>query len=329
MRSAAATWGVAGVAMLALLLGGCGSGHGPAAPGASAAGKSPAPAASATSSGTAAATSAATAAGAGSQLAGMSVADLLAAARSAYAEHRLVAPAGNNAMQYYEAVLAKDPHNQVATDALREIFPFGVPDVEKAISANDFPEASREIGVLAKADPTNYTLTLLRAKLDAQQKLQARQQLQQQQTVQRAARLASARKAAAKAEAERAEAAKVAKTAPAASVQHVAPAPRPVAAPPAPKPAGVTRGAEVVRAVPASYPLDAARSQISGFAVVQFTVTAAGRVIDARVVDGAPRGVFNQAAISAVEHSTYKPALRDGSPVSAVLRRRVDFKLGG
>ncbi|MDE2498320.1 MAG: energy transducer TonB, partial [Xanthomonadaceae bacterium] len=38
---------------------------------------------------------------------------------------------------------------------------------------------------------------------------------------------------------------------------------------------------------------------------------------------------FDQAAIRAVEQSTYKPALKDGEPVSAVLQRRVDFKFGG
>jgi hypothetical protein len=93
------------------------------------------------------------------KLRAMSIPELLAAARGAYAQHRLVAPAGDNAMEYYQAVLAKDPGNQVATDALREAFPFGVPEVEKAISRNDFEEAGREIGLLSKADPTNYTLT--------------------------------------------------------------------------------------------------------------------------------------------------------------------------
>src|SRR5690348_16683445 len=114
------------------------------------------------------------------RLQGMSVQQLLAAARNAYAQHRLVAPAGDNAMEYYEAVLAKDPNNQVAKDALREAFPFGVPEVEKAISQNNYEEATREIGLLSTADPANYTLTLLRSKLDAQKKLQARQQQEAQ-----------------------------------------------------------------------------------------------------------------------------------------------------
>ncbi|HVU82739.1 MAG TPA: energy transducer TonB, partial [Rhodanobacteraceae bacterium] len=76
-------------------------------------------------------------------------------------------------------------------------------------------------------------------------------------------------------------------------------------------------------------PLAAARNQTSGYAVVEFTVTATGSVANVHVVDSSPRRVFDQAAIQAVEHSEFKPALKDGEPVSAVLQRRVDFKFGG
>lgn len=96
------------------------------------------------------------------------VSALLAAARTAYTARNVVAPAGHNAMEYYEAVLAQDPGNKVAGDALREIFPFAVPCVEQAIARHEFAEATREIGVLAKADPTNYSLTLLRSRLARQ-----------------------------------------------------------------------------------------------------------------------------------------------------------------
>lgn len=328
---AGAIRGLTLVAGMALLLAGCGQGQNPAssAPAASAKPATSAPKASAPaelpSATPAAATSVANAA-AQAKLANMSVADLLSAARDAYAQHRLVAPAGDNAMEYYEAVLAKDPNNQVAKDALRETFPFGVPDVEKAISQNNFPEAGREIDLLSKADPTNYTLTLLRSKLDAQQKLQARQQQEAQQKAQKATELAAQQVAAAKAVAEKEAAARLA--AQQAVATKAAPPPKPVAAPP-PKPAGVTRGAEMVKGAAAQYPLEAARNQTSGYAVVEFTVTTTGTVTDAHVVSSSPRRVFDQAAIRAVEQSSYKPALKDGEPVSAVLQRRVDFKFGG
>ena len=333
--------GLAVAVGMALLLAGCGKEQGPAssAPVASAKPAASAPASVAPAalpvavpSSASSAAEAQAAAQAKAKLSGMSVTELLAAARDAYAQHRLVAPAGDNAMEYYEAVLAKDPKNQVATDALRETFPFGVPDVEKAISQNNFAEANREIDVLSKADPTNYTLTLLRSKLDAQQKLQARQQQEAQQKAQHAAELAAAQQAAAaKAAADKEAAARLAaqQAAQQAAAAKAAPPPKPVAATAPPRTAGITRGAQIEKAAAAQYPLEAARNQTSGYAVVEFTVTATGSVTGAHVIESSPRRVFDQAAIHAVQQSTYKPALKDGEPVSAVLQRRVAFKFGG
>lgn len=265
------------------------------------------------------------------RLRGMSVQQLLAAARNAYAQHRLVAPAGDNAMEYYEAVLAKDPNNQVAKDALREAFPFGVPEVEKAISQNNYDEATREIGLLSSADPANYTLTLLRSKLDAQKKLQARQQQEAQLQQQRAAQLAAARQAAAaKAEAEKQAAAKLAAEQKAATTgQAAAAAPKPVTPTPQRKPAGETRPAVVVAPAAPNYPLQAARNQTSGYAVVEFTVSSDGSVVDPHVIESSPRRVFDSAAMQAVKQSKFKPAMKDGEPVASTLRRRIDFKFGG
>jgi protein TonB len=267
------------------------------------------------------------AAAAKAKLATMGVSDLLAAARDAYAQHRLVSPAGDNAMEYYEEVLARDPDNQVAKDALREIFPFSVPEVEKVIAQNNFDEADREIDVLSKADPTNYTLTLLRSKLDAQKKLLARQQLEAQLKAQQAAELAAQQAAAAKAAAEKEAAAKLAEQQAAAkTTPSTQPATPP---PPPPKPVGETRAAKVLQAALPSYPLQAARNQISGYAVVEFTVSASGTIENPRVVESSPRHVFDNAAIEAVKRSKFDPALKDGQPVSSVLRRRIDFKFSG
>lgn len=335
--------GAAVVAGMAVLLAGCGHGqNGPAASAPATTSATPthaAPAASAAPAALptqpAAAPSAAeaaqkAAAAAKAKLAAMSVTDLLAAARTAYSQHRLVAPAGDNAMEYYEAVLAKDPGNQVAKDALRETFPFGVPDVEKTITANNFDEADREIGILAKADPTNYTLTLLRSKLDAQKKAQARQQQQDQEKAQKAAQLAATQQAAAvKAAQEKEAAAKLA--AQQAEAAKAAPPPKPVAAPvaAAPKPVVESHDAKVIAAAQPEYPLEAARNQTSGYVVVAFTVAADGSVQDPHVVSSSPRGVFDRAGIQAVRRSKYEPAMKGGQPVASNLQRRMDFKFGG
>ncbi|HET9818227.1 MAG TPA: energy transducer TonB [Rhodanobacteraceae bacterium] len=342
---AAALRGVVILAGMALLLAGCGKG--PATPSAATPAANPqsaapaaapvAPSASAPAAlpaqvpaAAASTTQAQAATVAQAKLASMSVQDLLTAARGAYAQHRLVAPAGDNAMEYYEAVLAKDPDNQIAKDALRETFPFGVPDVEKAISQNDFDEADREIALLSRADPTNYTLTLLRSKLDAQKKLQARQQQQAQQDAQKAAELAAAQQAAAaQAAAEKEAAARLAAQQQAATTR-AAPTQQPASPPaPAPKPVGETRAAVVVSTASPNYPIQAARNQTSGYAVVEFTVSAEGSIENAHVVDSSPHRVFDSAAIQAVRQSKFQPALKDGQPVASTIRRRIAFKFGG
>lgn len=332
------------VVVMALLLAGCG--QAPNTPSSVSAGPAAKPSASAAATQVppasapvllprqapvAAASSAQAASVAQAKLQAMNVQQLLAAARAAYAQHRLVAPAGDNAMEYYEAVLARDPGNQVAKDALREAFPFGVPEVEKSISQNNYDEADREIGLLSRADPTNYTLTLLRSKLDAQKKLQARQQQQAQLQAQKAAEVAAAQKAAAaKAAAAQDAAARLAAERQATETAKVAATPPQAAAPPPPpKPVGETRAVVVVAPAVPNYPIQAARNQTSGYAVVEFTVSPDGSVENAHVIDSAPRRVFDSAAVQAVTRSKFKPALKDGKPVASTIRRRIDFKFGG
>ena len=92
-------------------------------------------------------------------------------AGTAFREQRYVTPPDTNALEYYLRVLAKEPNNQIAKDALREMFPFATGAVEQDINAGNLDEATRVIDQLAKADPSNYTLTILRGKLDAKKKL--------------------------------------------------------------------------------------------------------------------------------------------------------------
>src|SRR5574337_506866 len=134
-------------------------------------------------------------------VAAMDLNQLLAEARTAMNEQRYLAPTGNNAFEFYLRVLEKDPGNKVASDALRETFPFAANQAEQAINARDFGEAQREIDLLAKADPTNFTLTILRSKLDAQRKTLDQQQ-QQAVEAQKAAELAAQKAAADKAAAD-------------------------------------------------------------------------------------------------------------------------------
>lgn len=274
------------------------------------------------------------------RLAAMSVDQLMNEAQKALKEDRLVAPAGDNAFEYYLEVLQKSPNNRAAQDALRETFPYGAQTVDQTINQHSFDEAQREISLLAKADPTNYTLTILRSKLDAARKFVAQQAQQQaqQQAAQQAAALKQqqeqkeAATAAAAASAQKQQEQKEAAAAQQKQQQEQAAAQKlreqqVAAAAAAAK--SQNRDAQVIRQVPAKYPLDAARNGQQGWVDIEFTVNTDGSVSNAHVVDSEPRRVFDRAAIEAVSHWKFRPALINGQPTAVVAKRRIEFKLSG
>lgn len=257
----------------------------------------------------------------------LTVDQLIKAASAAFGEKRYVAPQGNNAVEYYLQVLAKDPKNHIADSALREMFPFATGAVEQEINAGNVDDAGRVIDELAKFDPSNYTLTILRGKLDAKKK-----QVEHDQQV---AAAATAAKAAATQNAAAAPAV-------AAPAPEAAPPPKPVAppvekpvAPPpapvaeAPAPAQVTTPAQLIKSVPPEYPPDAYRSRRQGWVEVQFTINADGSVSDAKVVNAEPARMFNTEALNAVRRWTFKPRMVNGKATTEQATRRIEFKLGG
>ncbi|MGC1548954.1 MAG: energy transducer TonB [Rhodanobacter sp.] len=270
----------------------------------------------------------------------MSVNQLLAEARNAMNEQRVLAPTGNNAFEFYLKVLEKQPGNQVAADALRETFPFAASAAEQAINQRDFDGAQREIDLLAKADPANYTLTILRSKLDAQRKLldkEQQQQLDQQHQQQLAAQKAvtdkaEADKLAVQQQSERAIAQqKAAEQARAAQQQQQA------VATTSQQPSGGTgnsasggsdtRDPVLVKMYKPRYPTMALRNSTEGWVEVAFTVDADGNVSDAKVLDAQPRHVFDSAAIDAVRRWKFQPALQNGTATASQQRKHIDFKL--
>ncbi|MDR2958528.1 MAG: energy transducer TonB [Stenotrophomonas sp.] len=274
-------------------------------------------------------------------VAAMSLNQLLAEARKAVNDQRLLSPAGNNAFEFYLKVLEKQPGNQVATDALRETFPVGASVAEQAINQHDFNEAQRQIDLLAKADPANYTLTILRSKLDAQRKLQDREQQlasdkekQQQLAAQKAASdKAEADRLAAEAQ-QKALADQRAAQARAAQQQQAAAEARQQQAAPAANAGGTstagasgTHPAVLLRNVAPRYPTTAVRANQEGWVEVTFTITPDGSVDDVKVVDAEPRHVFDRAATEAVSRWKFQPATQDGTPVASQDKRRIVFKL--
>lgn len=278
-------------------------------------------------------------------VAAMDVNQLLAEARTAMNEQRYLAPSGNNAFEFYLRVLEKDPGNKVASDALRETFPFAATSAEQSINSRDFNEAQRQIDLLAKADPTNFTLTILRSKLDAQRKTLDKQQqdaLDQQKAQQLAAQKAAADKLAADqlaAEQQKAQLAaeqqktQQARTAPQPSQQPSSTAPSAggdnsaTAATGNGAASAEDSGAVLVKAVGARYPTAAMRARQQGWVLVSFTVDPNGRTSDVKVVDAQPHRVFDRAAMDAVERYQFTPAMKAGVAVSSTKQQRIEFKL--
>lgn len=272
-------------------------------------------------------------------VAAMSNSELLAEASKAIKEQRLLAPKGNNAFEFYLKVLDREPNNQVAKDALREIFPFAANAAEQVINGGRFAEAQREIALLAEAAPDNYTLTILRSKLDARRKVAAHQQQAKQlaEHKQVAAALARA-KALAATKTEQAEQAKQqaakqaeqlaqAKAAAKQRAAELADQKRQAATQTKAAAKVVIKNAVLVKQVTPRYPPEAARMRQRGWVQVQFTVGVDGKVHHAHVVDAQPSHVFDHAAISAVSQWEYQPATRNGQPIPVTMRQRIEFKL--
>ena len=275
----------------------------------------------------------------------LSLNDLLAEARKAMNQQRVISPAGNNAFEFYLKVLQKQPGNQTAADALRETFPFAASNVEQVINQRDFNEAEREIDLLAKVDPTNYTLTILRSKLDAQRKTldeEQQKQLDQQRQQDLAAQKAAADKVAAdKAAADKVAADKLAQQQAALAEQQqrarqeeearvartTAANPNPVASDNGASAGGETRDPIPVSTIRPRYPATALRNSQEGWVDVQYMVNVDGSVSNITVVSAEPRHVFDNAAIDALRRAKFSPAMRDGTAVASQQQKRIEFKL--
>ncbi|HUD42631.1 MAG TPA: energy transducer TonB [Dokdonella sp.] len=264
----------------------------------------------------------------------LSVDDLFQRANEAVSDNRIAAPVGNNAVEYYLAILAREPNRDGARDGLRELFPFATGVVEQAINRGDVDEAERVIDLLARADSNNYSLTILRSKLDVRRRQVEREAAAQtaQQAAQAAAAAQASRPPATPAPQRPEPAAPTADTRPATPSPAATPAPPPAPAatppPSPPPPVGETRDAGIVSSASPDYPARAYRDRQEGWVEVEFTVTPDGSPSGVRVVRSNPPRVFDREAIQAIERSTFRPRLENGVAVSSTLRRRIEFTMG-
>ena len=80
-----------------------------------------------------------------------------------------------------------------------------------------------------------------------------------------------------------------------------------------------------VKDVKAVYPPDALRNQLRGTVVIEATISAEGRVIDAVVKRSIPG--LDQAALDAVRQWEYEPARMNGAPIAVIMTVTVAFSI--
>lgn len=274
----------------------------------------------------------------------MSADDLRAAASKAYAENRLYAPAGDNAVEYYLALRDKAPGDAAVSSALTDLLPMTVIAIEQSVGRDDFAEAGRLSALLEKADAQHPALARLKASIAQQQataaqraeqlsaeeealrqkELEERRLADQKKQQEEAAKKLAAREASEKAAADKAAADKAAADRAAAAertaetrVAEQRPAPAQAAAPTASDLRPISMPAP-------RYPTDALRAGTSGSVLVEYTVGTDGTVTAARVVRSNPSRIFDRPAVDAVRRWRFQPV---ASPVTT--RREISFNPQG
>ncbi len=259
-----------------------------------------------------------------------SVDELLKLAQKAVSENRIVAPDGNNALEYYGNVLLQEPNNIKAQNALADVLPLVTSAAERELNTKNVNEAARLVVLLDRAYPKSYTVNSIRNRLDA-----LRNNLQKEEDAKKLAEQQKAQQAAAAAAAAQQAAAAPTPAPTTTPARPATPTPPPVAEAPAPKPTpvepprptGETREARIVRKVQPAIPQEALRKHESGWVEVEFVVGTDGKVKSANVLRAQPARTFDREALKAVQQWMFDPALRDGQPVETRLQQRLEFQL--
>jgi protein TonB len=96
-----------------------------------------------------------------------SAATYLSRANAAFAAERMVAPAGDNALEWTLAARAIDPDSERVREGLNDLYPLVVVAIDREIARGDAGEALRVIGLLEAAIPNSLAARQARAKLEA------------------------------------------------------------------------------------------------------------------------------------------------------------------
>lgn len=83
----------------------------------------------------------------------------------------------------------------------------------------------------------------------------------------------------------------------------------------------------VLRVFPPQYPYRAKRDGIEGHVMLKFVVDVNGLARESRVVEAEPEGIFEESALRALERYRFRPAVKNGKPVSCIVNLPVSFQL--
>jgi len=76
------------------------------------------------------------------------------------------------------------------------------------------------------------------------------------------------------------------------------------------------------------YPRRAQTRGITGYCIVEYTVTKTGSIRDPQAIDCQPQGIFDRASVKAAEKFKYKPRVVDGEPIEvAGVQNKFTFEL--
>lgn len=91
----------------------------------------------------------------------------LARANAAFAADRMVAPAGDNALEWTLAARAVEPGSERVREGLNDLYPLVVAAIDREIARGDAGEALRVISLLESAIPNSLAARQARARLEA------------------------------------------------------------------------------------------------------------------------------------------------------------------
>ena len=93
--------------------------------------------------------------------------------------------------------------------------------------------------------------------------------------------------------------------------------------------AGDNRPLQMVAGADPAYPDEAREAEVGGFVVVVYDVTVEGRVMNARIVESEPAGVFDEAALATVRSWRFNAPMIEGERVATQNRRStLTFQVG-